>query len=150
MLPGFSCKDLVAVLVKYIEDGAEGRLVVCCAYLPYDSEDPHTSKEFEKLVGYCENKNPMHIIVHGVAQTNGRGEALVQFLNSSNLEMLNRGNEPTFCSRHRLEVIDINLGSFGLLEIIASWEVSLEPSLSGQTYSVHSSRHQLGLLLRVH
>jgi len=39
-LPGFSCRDLEAVLVKYDEDGAERRLVLCSAYLPYDSEDP--------------------------------------------------------------------------------------------------------------
>jgi len=36
MVPGFSCRDLVAVLIKYNEDGAERRLVVCSAYLPYD------------------------------------------------------------------------------------------------------------------
>jgi hypothetical protein len=40
MLPGFSCRDLVAVLVKYNEEGVERRLVVCSVYLPYDSEDP--------------------------------------------------------------------------------------------------------------
>ena len=34
MLPGFSCRDLVAVLIKYNEDGTERRLFVCCAYLP--------------------------------------------------------------------------------------------------------------------
>jgi len=39
-LLGFSCRDLVAILIKYIADGAERRLVVCSAYLPYDSEDP--------------------------------------------------------------------------------------------------------------
>jgi hypothetical protein len=50
MLSGFSYSDLVAVLVKYIEDGAERRFVVCSAYLPYDSEDPPPSKEFEELV----------------------------------------------------------------------------------------------------
>jgi len=37
---GFSCRDLVAVLVTYEVDGAEKLLVVCSAYLPYDSEDP--------------------------------------------------------------------------------------------------------------
>ena len=31
---------LVAVLIRCIEDGAERRLVICSAYLPYDSEDP--------------------------------------------------------------------------------------------------------------
>jgi hypothetical protein len=39
MLPGFSCRDLVVVLVKYFEDGADRQMVVCSAYLPYDSED---------------------------------------------------------------------------------------------------------------
>jgi hypothetical protein len=34
MLPGFSCRDLVAVLVSYNEEGVERRLVVCFAYLP--------------------------------------------------------------------------------------------------------------------
>jgi len=33
VLPGFPCRDLVAVLVKYTEDGAERRLVVCSAYV---------------------------------------------------------------------------------------------------------------------
>jgi len=37
-LPGFSYRDLAAILIKYIADGAERqRLVICSAYLPYDS-----------------------------------------------------------------------------------------------------------------
>jgi len=44
VLQGFSCRDLVAVLVKYNEDGAERRLVVCSVHLPYDSEDPSPSR----------------------------------------------------------------------------------------------------------
>ena len=57
MLPGFSCRDVVAVLIKYNEEGAEQHLVVYSAYLPYDSEDPPLSKELEDLVQYCENEN---------------------------------------------------------------------------------------------
>jgi len=55
MLPGFSCRDLLAVLIKYNEDGAERQLVVCSAYLPDDSEDPPPSKEFEEILRYCES-----------------------------------------------------------------------------------------------
>jgi hypothetical protein len=77
MLPGFSCRDPVAVLIKYNEEGAERRLVVCSAHLPYDSEDPPPSKELEDLVRYCENETsillwsatPMHIIVYEAALT---------------------------------------------------------------------------------
>jgi len=54
MLPGFSGRDLVAVLKNYNDDGAERLLVVCSDYLPCDSEDPPLSKEFEELVFYCE------------------------------------------------------------------------------------------------
>jgi hypothetical protein len=122
MLPGFSCRDLVAVLIKYNEEGAERRLVVCSAYLPYDSEEPPPSKEFEDLMRYCEIEDlylvvgcdcNAHHSVWGSTNYNRRGEGLVEFLNSTNLEILNRGNGPTFCSGGRIEVTDITLGSLG-------------------------------------
>jgi hypothetical protein len=71
-----------------------------------------------------------HHTAWGSTNSNCRGEALIEFLNSSNLEILNRGNEPTFCIDNRQEVTDITLGPYGLLERITSWEVSLQPSLS--------------------
>ena len=73
----------------------------------------------------------MHIIVYGAALTaTVEGNALVEFLNTTNLEILNRGNEPTFHSGGRSEVIDITLGSLRLLGSIIGWEVSSEPYLS--------------------
>jgi hypothetical protein len=60
----------------------------------------------------------------------------VEFLNYTNLEILNRGNEPTFCSGGRIEVIDITLGSLRLLESVIGWEVSSEPSLSDHRHIV--------------
>jgi len=50
MLPGFSYRYLVAVLIRYNKEGAERRMVVCSAYLPYDSEDLPPTKLFEDLV----------------------------------------------------------------------------------------------------
>jgi hypothetical protein len=50
MLPGFSCRDLVAVLVMCMEDGVERRSVVFSAYLPYDSKDSPPSRKLEELV----------------------------------------------------------------------------------------------------
>jgi len=89
MLPGFSCRDLVAVLIKYNEEGAERRLVVCSAYLPYHSEDPPPSKELEELVQYCENENiylvvgcnsSAHHSVWGSTNCNSSREAMVELL----------------------------------------------------------------------
>jgi len=91
ILPGFSGRDLAAVLVKYFEDGADRRLVVCSAYLPYDSEDPPPSRELEELVRYCESENlylivgcdsNAHHVVWGSTNCNDRSEALMEFLNS--------------------------------------------------------------------
>ena len=62
MLPGFSCRDLVAIIIKHNEEGIERRLVVCSGYLPYDSEDPPLSKELEDLVRYCEKEN-LYLVV---------------------------------------------------------------------------------------
>jgi hypothetical protein len=104
MLPGFSCRGLVAVLINN-EDGAGRRLVVCSAYLPCDSEDPPPLKELEELVRYCQTEN-LHLVlgcdsnahhtVRGGTNCNERGVTQVEFLKSLNLEILNQGNVPTF------------------------------------------------------
>ena len=65
------------------------------------------------------------------------------FLSSSNLEILNLGNESTFCNVCRQEVMDITLGSYGLLESIIRWEVSREPSLSDHRHSLYSLRRSV-------
>jgi len=81
-LPGFSCRDLLAVLVTYEVDGAEKRMVVCSAYLHYDSEDPPSSRELEELVEHCGKENIQllvgfdsnaHHTAWGSTNCNGRG-----------------------------------------------------------------------------
>ena len=74
---------------------------------------------------YCETEN-LHLDmgcnsnaycnVWDSTNCNTRRVVLVEFLNSMNLEILNQGNDPTFCSGSRLEVIHITLGSFGHLQ----------------------------------
>jgi hypothetical protein len=151
-----SLADLVAVLVRYNKEGVERRLVVCSAYLPYDSEDPPPSRELEELVRYCENERIQllvgcdfnaHHTAWGSTNCNGRGEALIEFLNSTNLQIFNGGNEPTFCTSVRQEVIDITLGSYGLLGSTADWEVSLEPSLSDHRHILFTLRGSVPVLL---
>jgi len=142
MLPGFSCRDLVAVLVKYIEDGAERQLVVCSTYLPNDSEDSPLTKESEEFLQYCENEN-LHLIMGcdsnahhtawGSTNCNDTGEVLVEFLNSLNLEILNRSNEATFCTGSRLEVLWASRKHYKLGGIFRALPVG------SQTYSVHST-----------
>ena len=55
---------------------------------------------------------------------------MLEFLNSSKLESLNEGNEPIVCSNRIIEVIEISLRSFRLVESIKAWKVCSESFLS--------------------
>jgi hypothetical protein len=96
------------------------------------------------LVG-CDSN--VHHTAWGSTNCNGRREALIEFLNSTNLGIFNRGNEPTFCTSVRQEVIDITLGSYRLLHSIMDWEVSLEPSLSDHKHILFTLRGSVPVLL---
>jgi hypothetical protein len=61
-LTGFSSRDLVAVLINYNDGEAERRMVVCSAYLIYDSKDTPSTRESEELVRYCEEKSILLVI----------------------------------------------------------------------------------------
>jgi hypothetical protein len=63
------------------------------------------------------------------------------------LEIFNSGSEPTFCTSVRREVIDITLGSYGLMDSITDWEVSLELSLSDHRHILFTLRGSAPVLL---
>jgi hypothetical protein len=63
LLSGFSGRDLVAVMVKYLEHGMKRHVVICSAYLPYDSEDHPPTKELQELIRYCEGEHFYLIVV---------------------------------------------------------------------------------------
>jgi hypothetical protein len=71
----------------------------------------------------------------------------MEFLNSLNLEILNRENESTFCTGGRVEVSDITLGSLRLLKGIIGWEVSSEPSMSDHRHILFTLRGSIQVCL---
>jgi hypothetical protein len=71
------------------------------------------------IIDYCQNRKKQliigcdanaHHVLWGSTGTNLWGVSLVEFLASSNLNILNHGNEPTFVVCNRKEVIDLTLG----------------------------------------
>ena len=132
-------KDLVTILVKIDMNGARKEVAVCSAYLPYDQVGLPPTRELEGVVSFCRNKKiPLligcdsnsHHEVWGSTGNNARGEALLDFIGSTDLLLLNRGNEPTFHNRLRKEVIDITICSPELYQSVLDWKVTTEPSLS--------------------
>ncbi|XP_008208797.1 uncharacterized protein LOC103316527 [Nasonia vitripennis] len=87
------------------------------------------TEEVTRLVEYCEERGlslvvgcdaTAHHLVWGHTNTNDRGTTLLEYLTSTNLEITNRGNDPTFMNVRRREVIDITLCSRQLVRGIVT------------------------------
>ena len=94
------------------------RIVVCSVYFDGISTLPPYS--MEDLVRYCQDEHlPLivgcdsnaHHTVWRSTNTNRKGEELLEYLASTDLEILNRGNEPTFCTVARRKVLDLTICS---------------------------------------
>ena len=65
-----------------------------------------------------------HNTIWGSTDTNTRGTALLEYLASSNLRVINIGSEPTFINRVRKEVIDITLTKHDFMDKVKDWRVT--------------------------
>ncbi|GAB0093494.1 uncharacterized protein DMENIID0001_086410 [Sergentomyia squamirostris] len=138
-LPQYSSGDLAVVKVGLKTHCGSKDIVFASAYLPYDSTDLPPTAELANLVDVCQRNSwelvigadtNSHHIVWGSTGTNRRGESLLEFCASSPLCVLNVGNEPTFVTRQRKEVIDVTFGSPSVAELITDWHVSNDLTMS--------------------
>ena len=60
----------------------------------------------------------------------------MEYLVSTNLNILNKGNKPTFVIGDRKEVIDLTLGTDKIGDLVTNWHVSDEISMSDHRYVV--------------
>ncbi|KAJ8910054.1 hypothetical protein NQ315_012747 [Exocentrus adspersus] len=131
-------RDLVAIKVTI------GRrcYVLCSAYLSFESPNPPL-RQLMELVEWCKSNNLPLIIgcdanAHHICcrskDINQRGLDLLEFLNSSGLDILNRGTKPTFVTRNRQEVIDITISNSWSSHLVKNWHVSSEVSMSDHRY----------------
>jgi len=140
----FCSRDLTTVELTWRAGGKVCKAIVGSVYLPYDSSDPPPSRELDLLVEEtlaggqqlilgCD-ANAHHSSGWGSSDTNQRGEFLLQYLVSKNLFICNVGDQPTFVTRNRSEVIDITVCTEGICRVVNDWHVSQEASLSDHRY----------------
>ncbi|PNF15011.1 hypothetical protein B7P43_G17795 [Cryptotermes secundus] len=136
-------RDTAAVRITYPYREGSRELIVASVYLPYDSDGPPPNKEMKDITDYRFSRKKQliivcdanaHHILWGSTGTNPRGENLMELLVSSNLNILNHGNEPTFVVCNRKEVIDLTLGTNKIENLVSNWHVSDEPYLSDHRY----------------
>ena len=77
-----------------------------------------------------------HHTVWGSTGINKRGESLLEYIVSNNLDVLNVGSVPTFVTSNREEVIDITLASSDVRDQVTGWQVLDEVSFSDHRYIV--------------
>lgn len=130
-LVNFLDGDFVAVKVIYSENGANLDFIFVSAYLPFEKQDPLNDKA-KALIRYCSSEKRLifgcdanaHHTLWGSSDCNKRGDDLMEYIIYFNLYILNRGNEPTFITKNRREVIDLTLCNSKCLNYICNWKVA--------------------------
>ena len=115
MLVQLTSRDVTAVKITISVGGVNRDVVMGSVYLPYDAQEPPPSKELVNLVQFCATQKLLLIVgcdanshhtCWGSSDTNSRGNALLVYLVTTELDILNAGVKPTFVTAGRQEVID--------------------------------------------
>ncbi|RVE42450.1 hypothetical protein evm_012880 [Chilo suppressalis] len=133
----FCSRDLCAVKLTLNQDNNSCDVIIASAYMPDSERAP--PENVASLVRFCARENVELIIatdsnahhpVWGMEQSNNRGNQLFEFLLTTNLELINTGNEPTFVGRRCKTIIDLTLATPRAATAISGWHVSNEASCS--------------------
>ena len=138
LIPQLCTPDLTVIQIQVptLNVGLK-TLLLASAY--HHLEIPLVQTGIEHLVDYCRSKRLPYVIgmdanahhtVWGSTNINNRGDELLNFILSSNSELLNKGNVPTFTTSCRKEVLDVTIASTEGATMINNWHVSMEDSLS--------------------
>lgn len=139
LLQEFCSRDLVTAKLRMDGINGCGEIIIGSAYCPSDSADPPPTEEVGKLVDKVKREDEhlvlgadvnAHHVAWGSTDCNARGESLLEYITRVDLDILNKGNKPTFITRVRREVLDITLCTLHVAKFITNWRVSGEPSLA--------------------
>ena len=68
----------------------------------------------------------LHHTSRGSTNINNRGEPLFNYIMANGLDIMNRGNRPTFVMTNRQEVIDIMIATLYAGNLMKDWNVTEE------------------------
>lgn len=134
----FITRDIVAIKMEVPTTRGKTEVCIASAYFPGDTDDI-PPLEVARFVDYCKKINSQFIIgcdanahhtIWSSTDINKRGEDLLSYISSNNIDICNRGYSPTFVNAIRQEVLDLTICSDLLSEKIVNWHVSDEESLS--------------------
>ena len=134
LIPMFSNEDIVAARVNNVCRSGDS-FVFVSAYMA--AEEPTPPNLLRDLLVFTENKQITTIVgteanVHHTmwesSDIKPRGEDLLAYCVSSDLNFCNVGNKPTFRTKTREEVLDLTLVNRCAWNRVVGWHVSNVPS----------------------
>ena len=144
-LEELSNPDIASGLIRF-EDGEEVMLV--SAYMAGDKGIDNTlyrimdyAKEKTLEVVICSDANA-RATLWGCQETNLRGEALMDFMIETGLDLANLGDEPTYVRTNSKSIIDVTLHTSGVSNRIMDWRVEMADMLSDHrliSFRIHKS-----------
>jgi hypothetical protein len=117
----YCSRDLTELKIKMSCGTGTREIILRSAYLPYDDLEPPPPREMDRLVAGC-RADGSHLVIGcdanahhttwGSSNINNRGESLFNFISGNDLDIMNKGNRPTFVTSNRQEVINITIATF--------------------------------------
>lgn len=145
LLEQFSNRDQTSVLMDIKEpNGAKRKLILCSIYIPAldDNNSPITNpinQILESLVVHCKTTQTELIIagdfnahnkIWGDKKDDNRGHKIIDFLNTYDISLINKGSAPTFEVNDKKSVIDLTVSSPCMARLISNWNVDQNDSFS--------------------
>ena len=136
----FSNEDIAAVRVNNVCQSGDS-FVFVSAYMA--AEEPAPPNLLRDLLVFAENEQiptivgtvaNAHHAIWGSSDINPRGEDLLAYCVSADLNFCNVGNKPTFRIETREEVLDLTLANRCAWDRVVGWHVSNVPSFSDYMY----------------
>ena len=138
-MPQFSSRDVTTVLINITNGNTNEEIIFCSVYMPGEVMNKIPDETTREAINYSSTSGVPIIIgtdcnahhdIWGSSNINRRGELLLEYISTTDLDILNIGNQPTFVNRIRSEVLDITLATNKLSNRIKNWNVSQEETLS--------------------
>ena len=153
----FVTRDLVAAEINCDLAGNHIKTVIASGY--HDGNQDAVPQKLQELVEFCTREGKQliygcdanaHHEIWGSRSTKPRGQQLLNFLFSKDLNSVNFGNTATYYTIKKVgqqlkkqeDVIDLTLTTAHIYQRVLNWRVSDEPSLSDHRYidfTLHAS-----------
>lgn len=97
-LPQLCTGDICTIKIQLTTGGINEEVILCSVYMPYEQNDCIPVNEVRKAIEYSENSgipiiicadSNAHHTIWGSTDTNKRGERLVEFLATTQLDIIN-------------------------------------------------------------